>query len=121
MSQPITLHIRRITLFVSDVPAVAQFYRDVLGLLPKPSPDDEREWQEFYAGPGVSIALHAHGAPPRSKRPPKLVFYAQDVPATRAQLIAQGAKLGRVVTAGEFCFCDGKDPEGNPFQISSRV
>ena len=113
------LQVRRVILFVQDVPKVGAFYRDVLGLPVKISPDDPKAWLEFEAG-SCSIALHAGGAPSAGRRQPKIVFYAEDVVQVRAELMARGAKLGTVQETGEFRFCDGKDPEGNPFSISSR-
>ena len=113
------LFVQRIILFVEDVPGVGAFYRDVLGLKLKPSPDDPKRWLEFEAG-GCSIALHDGGAPNASKRAPKIVFYAEDVNATRAILVARGVQMGRVQSSDDLRFCDGKDPEGNPFQISNR-
>mgnify|MGYP003387237716 CR=1 FL=1 len=31
-----------------------------------------------------------------------------------------GAKFGKVRQGDEFCLCDGKDPDGNPVQLSDR-
>ena len=50
---------------------------------------------------------------------PKIVFYAKDVAALRETLVARGASFGKV-REGEFFLCDGKDPDGNPIQLSSR-
>ena len=47
------------------------------------------------------------------------MFYAKDVAATREKLVTRGAKFGKV-HEGEFCLCDGKDPDGNPIQLSNR-
>jgi catechol 2,3-dioxygenase-like lactoylglutathione lyase family enzyme len=113
------LQMRRVVLFVQDVTKVGAFYRDVLGLLPKISPDDPKAWLEFDAG-NCSIALHDGGTASTGRRQPKIVFNAEDVAQVRAELMARGAKLGAVQEAGEFQFCDGKDPEGNPYSISSR-
>jgi catechol 2,3-dioxygenase-like lactoylglutathione lyase family enzyme len=114
------LEIRRVILFVQDLTKVGAFYRDVLGLPIKVSPDDPKAWLEFEAG-SCSIALHdGGGALGAGRRQPKIVFYAEDVAQVRAELMARGAKLGAVQDAGEFQFCDGKDPEGNPYSISSR-
>jgi catechol 2,3-dioxygenase-like lactoylglutathione lyase family enzyme len=114
-----TLQLRRVILFVQDVTKVGAFYRDVLGLPIKISPDDPKAWLEFEAG-SCSIALHDGGAPASGRRQPKIVFYAEDVTQVRAELMARGAKLGAVQDVGEFQFCDGKDPEGNPYSISGR-
>ncbi len=113
------LQMRRVILFVQDVSKVGAFYRDVLGLPVKVSPDDPKAWLEFTAG-SCSIALHNGGAPISGRRQPKIVFYAEDVAQVWAELMARGAKLGPVQDTGEFQSCDGKDPEGNPYSISSR-
>lgn len=113
------LSVRRVTLFVKDVQTTGAFYRDVLGLAPKPTPDDPRSWLEFDAG-ACSIALHAGGLPNTSRRAPKIGFYVSDVNATRAILVARGVKMGRVQSSDFHQFCDGKDPEGNVFSITSR-
>lgn len=105
----------------------SKFYREVLGLEEVPNPDHEALFIEFDAG-GCRIALHSGGVPSKAKRPPKLVFYAQDVGATREWLVARGAKMGKVKQTdlklhdgSDLSLCDGQDPEGNPFQLSNRV
>ena len=115
------LELQRVVLFVHDLGAVAAFYRDVLGLPVKPNPDDEREWLEFQAG-ACTIALHRVDVPAAkpARRQPKIVFRVADVPAARAALTSRGAKLGPVQTLEHFAFCDGKDPEGNAYSLSSR-
>ena len=40
--------------------------------------------------------------------------------ALREALAARGARMGRLLGSGDLAFCDGKDPDGNPFQISNR-
>jgi len=109
------LEMRRIIIFTADMPAMTRFYRDAMGL--KQLADDEG-WKEFSAG-ACNIALH-NGKPSLGKRPPKISFYAADVAAARASLMRRGAAMGKVISAKVFDFCDGKDPDGNPFQISSR-
>jgi catechol 2,3-dioxygenase-like lactoylglutathione lyase family enzyme len=109
------LEMRRIIIFTADMPAMTRFYRDAMGL--KQLADDE-DWKEFSAG-GSNIALH-HGKSSVGKRPPKISFFAADVAAARSALMQRGAVLGKVTSAKAFDFCDGKDPDGNPFQISSR-
>jgi predicted enzyme related to lactoylglutathione lyase len=116
------LSVKRIILFVKDMPTVAVFYRDVLGLATVESPDDPKEWLEFAAG-ACTIALHHGGGETKGRsRPPKIVFYSDDVKKARAELIAKGAKLGPIQSVDNlFQFCDGRDPEGNHFQVSSRL
>jgi catechol 2,3-dioxygenase-like lactoylglutathione lyase family enzyme len=104
----------RVILFTGQIDAMSRFYAQVLGLR---QVADEKGWKEFAAG-GVRIALHSGPASP-GRKGPKIVFYAEDVPATRETLVARGAQFGKVRT-GEFCLCDGKDPDGNPIQLSNR-
>ena len=110
------LELRRITLFTPSMDAMSRFYQEVLGL---PLISEEKGWKEYSAG-ACSIALHA-GESQVGKRAPKLVFYATDVAAVRAALMKRGAKMGRIVSTKHHDMCDGKDPDGNAFQISSRT
>jgi len=110
------LTLRRIVLFTPDMPRLTAFYRDVLGL---PLRVDEPGWKEFDAG-GCGIALH-NGTSAVGKRPPKLNFWSEDVAATRDALVARGAKLGKIMSRPGLTRCEGKDPDGNHFQISNRA
>jgi len=38
----------------------------------------------------------------------------------RETLVARGASFGKVRNGEVFCLCDGKDPDGNPIQLSDR-
>jgi catechol 2,3-dioxygenase-like lactoylglutathione lyase family enzyme len=109
------LEMRRIIIFTSEMASMTRFYREVMGLKQLTDADD---WKEFGAG-ACNIALH-HGKPSLGKRSPKISFYAADVAAVRSSLMRRGAAVGKVISAKNFDFCDGKDPDGNPFQISSR-
>lgn len=119
MNTPPIGDISRIMLFVQDVPKVAAFYRDILGL--QPIADISPEWVELRAG-SCTVALH-HAAKPLKERGPasaKIVFGVKDVPAGKALLEARGVKMGKISSFSGIDICDGKDPEGNLFQISSR-
>jgi len=48
------------------------------------------------------------------------VFHAENVAEVRETLTARGAKFGKVRQGEMFCLCDGKDPDGNPIQLSDR-
>jgi catechol 2,3-dioxygenase-like lactoylglutathione lyase family enzyme len=109
------LELRRIILFTANMEAMSRFYGEVLGL---ELVNSERGWKDFNAG-ACAIALH-EGAAKVGHRPPKLAFHAADVAATRAALVRRGAKMGKVLSTAHLDLCDGKDPDGNPFQISSR-
>ena len=112
-----SLELRRVILFTQNLEVMTAFYRDVLGLAVTAR---EAGWVDFAAG-GCALALHA-GTSEVGKRPPKLVFYAADVAATRETLTARGLKgAGTVKSAGRFEMCDYRDPDGNRLQISSRA
>jgi catechol 2,3-dioxygenase-like lactoylglutathione lyase family enzyme len=108
------LKLARIVLFTNQMEAMTAFYRDVLGL---ELVTDERGWRELDAG-GVRIGLHS-GPPSPGKKGPKIAFVVKDVEAMRAELTARGAKLGKV-SPGAVQLCNGKDPDGNPIQLTNR-
>jgi hypothetical protein len=73
------------------------------------------------------FALHAlHGEPPvavpaaRSDSYWKPCFHADDLEAARAALVEAGVAMGPLHRYGEAAFCDGHDPDGNVFQITTR-
>jgi len=111
--------ISRVMLFVRDVPKVAAFYRDMLGLqtLGEITP----EWVELQAG-NSNVALHKAAKPlkERGDASAKIVFGVHDVDSVKAVLEKRGAKMGKIHSFDGIKICDGKDPEGNQFQISSR-
>jgi catechol 2,3-dioxygenase-like lactoylglutathione lyase family enzyme len=108
--------LRRVILFTADLAGMSDFYQNVLGLALLNS---EAGWREFDAG-GCRIALHL-GKSSIGTRSPKFAFHADDVAAARSLLIARGATgLGKVKSGESFDMCDGKDPDGNRFQISGR-
>jgi len=105
----------RVILFTARMDAMAKFYGEVLGLK---QVSDEKGWREFDAG-GARIALHSGPSSP-GRKGPKIVFYAKDVAAMREDLVARGAIFGKVRQGGVLALCDGKDPDGNPIQLSNR-
>jgi len=108
--------IRRIIVFTANMEEMTRFYRDVIGLELAGS---EEGWRDFAAG-ACNLALH-RGRAAVGNRPPKIVFYVEDVAAARAALIARGAtSMGKVISTPMFDMCDGHDPDGNSFQISAR-
>ena len=105
----------RVILFTGRMDEMSRFYGDVLGLK---QVTNEKGWREFDAG-GARIALHSGPASP-GRKGPKIVFYADDVAALRETLVSRGAKFGKARIGEIFCLCDGKDPDGNPIQLSNR-
>ena len=114
----VTCVLARVILFAPDVPAAAAFYHKVLGLPIVGDPQD-REFIELDAG-GCRVAFHRGAAQSVAGRSSKLVFRVEDVEAAKTSLNALGAGLGSIMRGPEFSFCDGRDPAGNVFQISSR-
>jgi catechol-2,3-dioxygenase len=105
----------RVILFTGQIDAMSKFYGEVLGLN---QVSNEKGWREFDAG-GSRIALHSGPSSP-GRKGPKIVFHANDVAAMRQTLVSRGARFGKVRQGDVFCLCDGKDPDGNPIQLSDR-
>jgi catechol 2,3-dioxygenase-like lactoylglutathione lyase family enzyme len=105
----------RVILFTSQMDKMSKFYGEILGLK---QVSQEKGWLEFAAG-GANLALHSGPSSP-GRKGPKIVFHADDVAALREKLVARGASFGKVREGEVFCHCDGKDPDGNPIQLSNR-
>jgi predicted enzyme related to lactoylglutathione lyase len=105
----------RVILFTGQIDVMSRIYGQVFGLK---QVSEEKGWREFAAG-GARIALPSGPSSP-GRKGPKIVFHAKDVAALREVLVARGAKLGKVRQGEMFCLCDGKDPDGNPIQLSDR-
>jgi catechol 2,3-dioxygenase-like lactoylglutathione lyase family enzyme len=109
------MRMARVILFTGQIDAMSKFYGEVLGLK---QVTNEKGWREFAAG-ATCIALHSGPSLP-GRKGPKIVFHAKDVAAMRETLVARGAHFGKVRQGEMFCLCDGKDPDGNPIQLSDR-
>jgi catechol-2,3-dioxygenase len=109
------MKLARVILFTGQMEKMSKFYGEILGLT---QIFEEKGWREFAAG-GVTIALHSGPSSP-GRKGPKIVFHAKNVAALRETLVARGAKFGEVRQGPMFCLCDGKDPDGNPIQLSDR-
>ena len=109
------MELARVILFTGQMETMSEFYGTVLGL---EQVTDEKGWREFAAG-GARIALHSGPSSP-GRKGLKIVFHAKNVAAQRDKLVARGAKFGKVRQGEVYCLCDGKDPDGNPIQLSDR-
>jgi predicted enzyme related to lactoylglutathione lyase len=115
--------------YVKDFPRMKQFYSEMLGNKPV-NKEWTDSWAEFDAG-GASFALHAIAAEiargieissppkPRERAPIKLIFRVDDVRAERARLESSGITVLTRPWQNPEESCEGIDPEGNIFQISS--
>ena len=119
--------LNRVIIFVGDVEKCARFYVDAFGFTALPSDQPLAEWMELDTG-GCRLAFHKARGPDgpintptgSPMNPHKIVFYADDVAAARAAIVARGAVMGDVRNFGALVLCDGTDPEGHVFQISNR-
>ena len=111
------LEVRRIMLFAKNMKAMTRFYEEQLGLKVLHRGGGFVDLD----GGGCRIALHRSSTPRPGKT--KICFFATDVSAARAELIRRGVAMGKDPgQEGEgLKLCDGKDPEGNIIQLSSRT
>ena len=108
----------RVVLFSRNVGNLADFYCRVFGARVRTRYEDGK-FVELDTG-GCFLAIH-QGVPPASSRGmPKLVFGTPDVEGARHELTKRGATLGRLMISGDLHLCDGRDPDGNVFQLSNR-
>jgi catechol-2,3-dioxygenase len=118
----------RVILYVQDVVRLTTFYRDILGL--PVVQEIAGEWTVLQAG-ACEIALHLAGAPYHVEDPStfdaesnvKLVLTVdRDLAALRDELSAKGVPMGSIKSYPPLTgpLCDGRDPEGNVFQLAQR-
>jgi len=116
-------------LYVKDFPKMRDFYSQMLGSKPAHS-----EWPDIYAefgSGGAKLALHAippeiaqsieisSPPQPRERAPMKLIFRVDDVHAERARLESLGITMLVRSWQDPTQSCEGIDPEGNIFQLST--
>lgn len=105
------LPFRRVMIFARDPARLAAFYAEAFGLEVV-----ERRGTFVDLGP---LAFHKAAKP--SPGAHKLCFYAKDVAAAAERLRELGATMKKPAgSADDLWFCDGRDLEGNVFQISNR-
>jgi len=121
--------LNRVILYVQDVGRLADFYRDVLGL---PIVEEIKgEWSVHQAG-ACELALHRVGKPYRVADPGswqvdnnvKLVLTVdRELAELRAELVGKGVPMGAIKSYPGLTgpLCDGRDPEGNVFQLAQRL
>jgi hypothetical protein len=119
----------RVILYVQDVERLRAFYQAMLGCAVTEA--IEHEWAVLRLG-ACELALHRVGKPWRVADPSgrqvesnaKLVFTVdRPLSALRDELIAQGVALGAIKSYPGFTglLCDGRDPEGNVFQLAEAA
>ena len=114
-----SISVSRVILYVKDIPKVSAFYQRHFGL--KPLPSDSDGWLELSSGDGnCNIALHQAAVSQKSGSAIKIVFGVRDVRKFKMEREKDGLNFGTIHDAGDFEFCNAKDPAGNSIQISSR-
>lgn len=105
-------------IFTPDVNRLADFYTRCFDL--SPVGEANEHWTELSAG-GCNIALHKINEFATGRDGwVKVVFASDDVPSEKARLEALGVRMSDVKTFSSIQMCDGNDPDGNYFQVSSR-
>lgn len=115
------MQLHQAMIYAKDLPSMALFYTQVLGLTPIPSTRTP-SWLEFAEGlalhaipPHIAAGIHIATPPePREETPIKLLFKSPDLPATLARLDSHNIPY----TLRPCGAADLFDPEGNIFQIS---
>lgn len=97
-------------LYVRDLEAALEFFRDRLGI---PLERDDASWAEAALG-GTRFALHAwhEGAPEPGSGGVRISFRVDDVDAAAARLRASGVSVAAVQREEYGSHCDVIGPEG---------
>lgn len=112
--------IGRVIMYVRDFEGLAAWYCETFGLKLRLSRPDAR-WVEVDMGRGVVLAFHGGGQPKNHRRPPQIMFEVPDAEAACAELREKGIKMGKIGRWEHVVWVHGKDPEGNPFQLTESV
>jgi catechol 2,3-dioxygenase-like lactoylglutathione lyase family enzyme len=118
------VQLAQLILFVHDAPLMQAFY-ERLGLIVADGDAAKGFVRLRDPAGGAVLALHytrAIGPPqgPRVDTAMKPCFHVDDVDLARAALIAEGATMRDIHRYEGIAFCDGVDPEGNIFQVTTR-
>jgi len=116
-----------VILFVQDMSRAFAFYQQQLGLEAGYHDDD---WAEFELE-GLKLALHSSTADkmaPLHQYPhgPTVVFAAQEIQATRQQLLEQGVDVDPLQVVAEYgdtmgIGADFRDPDGNLLALFTQM
>jgi predicted enzyme related to lactoylglutathione lyase len=118
--------LNRVILYVQDVERLATFYQQAFGL--RVVEEIKGEWCVLDVGP-CELALHRVGEAYRVADPAswevesnaKLVMTVdRPLAELRAELTAKGVPMGQIKSYPGLTgpLCDGRDPEGNVFQLA---
>ena len=106
-----SLKLRYITFFVTDLDKETSFYSDVLNLQ---AADIRSGWSEYKVSKDFNIAFHKG----KGKRPRLTFSTIGDLAKVREDLIKKGARLSPLKDHGNGTLsCKGKDKEGLTIEI----
>lgn len=122
-AEPLLTSMLEVILYVEDMQAMVDFYRDRLGLHVE-TPEDvedlsDENWVVLDTG-ATRLALHGGGEQRHGDDRPMIVFAITDMAATRDTLLERGVELTEPFEAAPgILVCHGRDPEGNPFSLEA--
>lgn len=106
-----SLKLRYITFFVTDLDKETRFYSEVLNLK---AADIRSGWSEYKVSKDFNIAFHKG----KGKRPRLTFSTSGDLTKVREDLIEKGARLSTLKDHGNGTLsCKGKDKEGLTIEI----
>jgi len=112
------MELSRKIFFTPNVNRLVDFYISHFGLRPIGRP--HAEWTELDAG-ACNLALHRTSEKTDgADKGVKIGFTVDDVAGEKARFESLGIKMTKIFKFGDIEMCDGSDPDGNRFQISSR-
>lgn len=113
--------LNRLLIYVRDLEQSAMFYSRHFGFRIHQSPGD-RITELILPGSAVRLMLHkAAKSQKLGQSAVKLVFDVEDVARFRETADLHGLAFGPIHQADGYSFANGKDPDGNRLQISSRA
>lgn len=114
-----------IILFVRNVAQLKAFYADVFSF--EVLEETENEWVVLNSG-ACKICIHkigdqylsGEGLKPENNT--KIVFETNNIEDLREKLMLKSIEIGQVKTFENYNYwiCNGKDPEGNIFQLKQK-
>ncbi|XYK81530.1 MAG: VOC family protein [Labrenzia sp.] len=112
--------LNRLTLYVRDVEAVAEFYCRYFGYLATPADGGLIELQSPDGG--CQLLLHPLAKGRKAGQTlVKLVFQVEDVETERSSFAEKGLEFSPIHQGDGYQFANTKDPAGNAVSISNRV
>ena len=113
------MHLNRVIIFSPQPRALAEFYCTAFGL---EVISTEGSFVDIGSPSSPTSRLAFHKGKSESRSLIKLCFYTPNVAAERERLVGLGVQMNKLQgNAESLCFCDGKDAEGNVFQITNRA